>query len=719
MQRNRQSTPTIRVKRQLIAAAACGLLLAVAQFASAAEPIGVKSLLGEMADFENLAARPNPFFKEAVASSYDRASHKGGDDWFANGDVGQYVRTETTDGRKEHVLADLAGPGTVTRFWSANPHDRNVTRFYFDGETQPRLEVPLAELFNAKTSPFTSVFSYISATGGNLYFPLPYAKSLKITIEEKDRPVSLYYEIGYRTYPTETAVETFDPKKASEWADAEKQTEQALTSPKPAAAPEGAKWLDYRVTLRPGETWSLPEVLGEKAVYEWSAKVLGTRESDRWDDPLRPHNAYRFLLLDIGFDGEKSILAPLGDFFGSGPGVNPYENLFFTVTADGTMTSRLLMPFKRSMHMSLVNAGKAAHTVELRLHVGPHAFTDRSYHLRAQWGSLSRETWPFFDTNFLKAAGEGKVIGTVYQIANPVLIWWGEGDQKISIDGESFPSTFGTGTEDDYGYAYGYNQPFTQPYHAQTRADGPGSGGHVSLNRWYVLDALPYRTGIQFDQEFWHWMPCKPTWSHVIYWYAKPGTTGPAEIDRAGLAPLDLGIRANMLDPIEGETLAHEETGGKVETQRLANCSRAEHLVWHDTKPGDKLALHFKAPTAGRYLVELNLCMAPDYGRQKLAINGADVPQIIDGYAPKLHWQQPKLGVFDLKEDDNTLTVEALAPNEKAKPGSWFGLDYIFLTRQPPPGAESPKAADAAKSQPQPVLRRRHAGPMVFRLRRT
>ncbi len=37
--------------------------------------------------------------------------------------------------------------------------------------------------------------------GGNLYFPLPYAGSLKITIEEKDKPVSLYYEIGYRTYP--------------------------------------------------------------------------------------------------------------------------------------------------------------------------------------------------------------------------------------------------------------------------------------------------------------------------------------------------------------------------------------------------------------------------------------------------------------------------------------------------------------------------------------
>ncbi|MCK7490869.1 MAG: hypothetical protein MZW92_03060 [Comamonadaceae bacterium] len=54
-----------------------------------------------MVDLENLAMRPDPFFKQAQASSYDRDSHKGGESWFANRDVGQYVRTETTaDGRK-------------------------------------------------------------------------------------------------------------------------------------------------------------------------------------------------------------------------------------------------------------------------------------------------------------------------------------------------------------------------------------------------------------------------------------------------------------------------------------------------------------------------------------------------------------------------------------------------------------------------------------------
>ncbi len=637
-----------------------------------------------MVDFENLAKRPEPFFKGAMASSYDRKSHEGGDAWFDNYDVGQYVRTETNDGRKEHVLADLKGPGAVTRFWSANPTKDNVTRFYFDGETQPRIEVPLKELFSGNIKMFGPDFSYVSGTGGNLYYPLPYANSLKITIEEKEneKRFRLYYEINYRTYEAGAVVETIDPKKASTWEDLQIQVAQAMSRPNSAAAPEGSRWISRRLTIAPGTTYNLPAVHGEKAVYNWSARVLNTRESLKWDDPERAHNAYRFLILEFSFDGEKSIETPLGDFFGSAPGINPYENLFFTVDESGRMMSRLLMPFRESMHLSLTNLGRIPYAVELNLLVGAHAFTDRDYHLRAQWGTHTRETWPHFDVNFLNTTGEGKVVGSVYQISNTVLIWWGEGDQKIFIDGESFPSTFGTGTEDDYGFAYGYNGPFTRPYHAQTRVDGPGSGGHISLNRWYVLDAMPYRTAVQFDQEMWHWMPCRPTWTYVVYWYAKPGSPGPMAVDREAIMPIDLGIRENMLEPFEGELLTFETNGGTAEKQRLANCSRAEHLVWYDNKPGDRLTVHFTVPEAGRYSVELNLCMSTDYGRQKLYINGVAVDQVIDCYSPELYWLHPKLGVFDLREGDNTLEVEALDPNPQESSENLFGLDYIFLIKQ-------------------------------------
>jgi hypothetical protein len=164
-----------------------------------------------------------------------------------------------------------------------------------------------------------------------------------------------------------------------------------------------------------------------------------------------------------------------------------------------------------------------------------------------------------------------------------------------------------------------------------------------------------------------------------LYWYARPGTGGPRAIDRKALAPRDLGIRQNMLEPLDGEALAFEAAGGAAEKQRLANCLGAEHLVWHDAKPGDRLKVRFGAPKAARYRLELNLCMSPDYGRQKLSINGQPVDQVIDCYSPKLHWLQAKLGAFELKEGENTLEVEALEPNSNATGKNSFGLDYMFL----------------------------------------
>ena len=478
------------------------------------------------------------------------------------------------------------------------------------------------------------------------------------------------------------------PAKAGRWEALQAQIGRALARPEPASIPRNTEWISRRIVVQPGETATVAAVEGEKAVLEWSARVLETNERGPWTDPKRAHNALRFLVLGIDFDGEKSVATPLGDFFGSGPGINPYQNLFFTVDGTGRMTSRLLMPFRKTMELRLMNTGTVPYAVEALVCVAPRRFTGKGLHLRAQWRSLSRWTWPPFDTNILETKGEGKVVGTVYEIANDGLIWWGEGDQKIFIDGEPFPSTFGTGTEDDYGYAYGNNRPFTRPYHAQTRVDGPGSGGHISLNRWYVLDALPYRSAIRFDQEIWHWMPCKPTWNQVIYWYAKPGTPGPVEVDRATLAPVDLGVRANMLEILEGEDLSFEARGGTAKNERLANCSGAEHLVWRDARPGERLTVHFTVLKAGKYSVELNLCASPNYGRHELAVNGKpaaigeSASAVVDGYSASLGWIRPRLGVFDLKEGDNALEVKALAPNREAKPGSLFGLDYLFLIAQ-------------------------------------
>ncbi|MCX6223711.1 MAG: DUF2961 domain-containing protein [Bacteroidia bacterium] len=585
------------------------------------QSVTVSALLSEMTDLKTLAERPSPWYKQSQASSYDRKSQEGGESWFANSDVGQYVRTEVNDGRKEQVLADLTGPGAISRFWSANPDLKNAVRFYFDGEQEARLKVPLNELFTGRHPLFGPEFSYLGGTGGNLYFPIPYSTSLKITIEDGKGSLRLYYEIGYRTYENGTSVETFNPAMADSWQEERIRAGRGLTRPEAMVPAQGAQWKTTNLTIPPGESGLLPMIMGEQAVFSFSARVDQTEESSVWTDPKRAHVAWRHLLLQISFDGEPGIRSPLGDFFGSGPGINPYENLFFTVSANGWMTSRLLMPFQYSMRTEIFNAGTIPYTVELMTGSSPFTFTGKTYYLHAQWGTLPRASWPPFDVNFLHPTGEGKVVGTVYQISNPSYIWWGEGD------------------------------------------------------------ALPFHSSIRFDQEIWHWMPCNPVWSHVIFWYAKPGSPGPLPVDRQSLMPMDLGIRENMLELIEGESLNFTATAGTAASERLANCSGARHLVWRNANPGDRIRVHFDVPVSGQYQMMVNLCMSPDYGKYRFRVNDQESQQIADAWSAKLFWVRPVLGQFTLKQGDNILEVSLLEPNPQAKSGNLFGLDYIFLTR--------------------------------------
>ncbi len=115
-------------------------------------------------------------------------------------------------------------------------------------------------------------------------------------------------------------------------------------------------------------------------------------------------------------------------------------------------------------------------------------------------------TRPFQDWHIATLEGTGQQVGTLLDVENPPgVAWWGEGDEKIFVDGESFPSLFGTGTEDYFGYAWSQTETFAHAYHAQTRAPASGFAGLFSMNRFLVLDPVPFERSLRFDLEIWHW----------------------------------------------------------------------------------------------------------------------------------------------------------------------------------------------------------------------
>ena len=73
--------------------------------------------------------------------------------------------------------------------------------------------------------------------------------------------------------------------------------------------------------------------------------------------------------------------------------------------------------------------------------------------------------------------------------------WWGEGDEKFFVDGERFPSTIGTGSEDYFGYAWCDPGLFEYAYHCQSMTEG--NRGHQSVLRWHITDNIPFQTSFE------------------------------------------------------------------------------------------------------------------------------------------------------------------------------------------------------------------------------
>ena len=203
--------------------------LVLAARASAADaPITVETLLQKMSDPRWLAVPPVPGERTVQFSSYDRATRLEGGKIvhpFANGDAGHYLRVEGTGDQQEWVLAEAQGPGYVSRIWSANPDGE--LRIYIDGGPTPALAAPFAAITNGQIAPFTAPFGHDASRGRNLYFPFPFAKSIKITTTKGKQ----YFQVSVTTLPAGTNVESYSPEVLKRAAPVLDATRHALLQP--------------------------------------------------------------------------------------------------------------------------------------------------------------------------------------------------------------------------------------------------------------------------------------------------------------------------------------------------------------------------------------------------------------------------------------------------------------------------------------------------------
>ncbi|MBL7077699.1 MAG: DUF2961 domain-containing protein [Kiritimatiellae bacterium] len=541
---------------RLSAALTALTMMGVAGACHAGETVTMASLLEETIDRDTVARIPSPYYLCKQASSWDRRQTVvGGENWFANRDYDQFLRKETTAGRTEYVIMEDRAPGCVTRIWKpldiGNELPKATIRFYLDGASVPAIEADFTKLMSAQSlfpEPYSAIASderdsknQISLPkgykqmGGNLYFPIPYARDCKITLEPHYEQGTakhnvFFYIINYRTYDEGTSVETFSKTRYEAHQNLVRSVGESLE--KPGSNIKACERISEKKDIGPGKDLTMELPAGPGAVREFVVQL----------DPTVNPAALRDLFVTMSFDGENTVWCPISEFFGGGyfktdthpesPApdgvfIRPHWNRNRRSEENGTFSCHFVMPYASSATVGIRNEGTLTVPVTMLVGVGDWKWDDRSMHFHANWRCGLTPGKPA-DWNYIEIQGEGTYVADTLSVYNPARKWYGENDERIYIDGESFPSHLGTGTEDYYGYAWGMANVWSSPFISAPSRDSRGKGdwrGHQTVSRERMLDAIPFRKSLKVDMEVGVWFPVKANYAVGTMWYARPGAT--------------------------------------------------------------------------------------------------------------------------------------------------------------------------------------------------
>lgn len=495
----------------------------------AQEQVSMQSLLREMVDRKQLVEYPESIpYKAMQASSYNRASVSPDQPgWFADSDGVFCIRTEKNrEGETEWVLMEDKGPGVITKIWAVcfyygldDTTGANL-KIYLDGEEEPTINCNFFEFVKGESF-VKPPLAMETRRAGNSYLPIPYAKSCKVTMDKK----VFYNIISYRSYPQGTSVRTFSMDEYNQsqiLIDSvghvlERGVYGDLVSTKNTEA------YSFHKTLRPQEKKMLVIRKKQQAIEQ----LVFQLDAEDFDQALRS------TVLKISFDGEQTVWTPLGDFFNIGVGLKTYQMWERAVQEDGTMICRWIMPYQHIAELEIENMGKQDIQMSVTAKVMPYTWNDRSMYFHSSW-RMDDPTpgFPLFDYNLVNVKGKGIYVGDQFTVLNPEEGWWGEGDEKVYVDDDTFPSLFGTGTEDYYGWAGGVvpnpEDEFYTPFLSNVRVAAPNSMGYNTCTRTRVLDAIPFNRQLDFNIE--SSGSNRTSWFHLqyavnTYWYAKPGAS--------------------------------------------------------------------------------------------------------------------------------------------------------------------------------------------------
>ena len=294
-----------------------------------------------------------------------------------------------------------------------------------------------------------------------------------------------------------------------------------------AARELGQGWkINPYLVIEAGEKINLAEVSGQGEI-----KHIWITDS--------AENA-RLLILRIYFDGSKnpSVEVPLSDFFCNAD-YREHRQLTSLLVCNNPRRGQncyFTMPYFKGFRIELENIGPSFCNVYYQIDCEEKKINPDSLYFHAQFRRVNPLPYKEVYTILDNIKGNGHYIGTYMNWGVKSNGWWGEGEIKFYIDGDSdFPSICGTGTEDYFCGAYNFDVDgkyieYTTPYAGMHKV---GSTDNLyrpqkffNMYRWHIQDPIYFKEDLKVTIQALGWRserrycPLQEDISSVAYWYS-------------------------------------------------------------------------------------------------------------------------------------------------------------------------------------------------------
>lgn len=297
-----------------------------------------------------------------------------------------------------------------------------------------------------------------------------------------------------------------------------------------AARDLGQGWkVNPYIHIGPGETVTLAEIEGSGAIQHiW----------------MTPTGNWRFSILRFYWDDETepSVEVPVGDFFGAAYGYKQISSLAVCVNPGSAFNCYWTMPFRKKCRITMENIGLDSMRLYYQIDYTLTDVPNDAAYFHAQFRRMNPVPYKEVYTMVDGIRGKGHYVGTYMAWQTNNNGWWGEGEIKFYMDGDTdFPTICGTGTEDYFCGSYGFAGntengrqyiDYTTPYagfHVIRPSDNLlyRSQTRFGMYRWHVTDPIRFEEDLTITMQALGWrsggryLPLKDDISSVVFWYQR------------------------------------------------------------------------------------------------------------------------------------------------------------------------------------------------------